>query len=97
MRLKDIIFSVRWCAFQAIAFRGHDESLDSINKGNYLEMLEAIGTFNTEMKELLRTAPKHALYISPLIQKEILNLISSRVKQMICEEIDDGKFCLTVF
>ncbi|XP_023740134.1 uncharacterized protein LOC111888236 [Lactuca sativa] len=96
LRLKAIIYAVRWCAFQAIAFRGHNERPDSINKGNFLEMLEAICSFNNEMKELFCTAPKHASYTSPTIQKEILNLISNRVRRMICEEIDGGKFCLLV-
>ncbi|XP_023748808.2 uncharacterized protein LOC111897038 [Lactuca sativa] len=95
-RLKAIIYVVCWCAFQAIAFRGHNEKQDSINKGNFLEMLEAICSFNNEMKELFRTAPKHVSYTSPTIQKEILNLISNRVRRMICEEIDGGKFCLLV-
>ncbi|XP_023735120.1 uncharacterized protein LOC111882994 [Lactuca sativa] len=96
LRLKAIIYVVRWCAFQAIAFRGHNERQDSINKGNFLEILEAICSFNNEMKELFRTAPKHASYTSPTIQKEILNFISNRVRRMICEEIDGGKFCLFV-
>ncbi|KAL4564125.1 hypothetical protein LXL04_028177 [Taraxacum kok-saghyz] len=65
-------------------------------KNNRLRLMEAFGTFNPKMKELFRTAPKHALYTSPLIQKEILNLISIRVRRMICEEIDGGKFCLLV-
>ncbi|XP_023742589.1 uncharacterized protein LOC111890735 [Lactuca sativa] len=96
LRLKTIIYAVRWCAFQAIAFRGHNERPDSINKGNFLEMLEAICSFNNEMKELFRTAPKHASYTSRTIQKEILNLIANRVRRMICDEIDGGKFCLLV-
>ena len=96
LRLMATIFSVHWCAFQAVPFRGHDESSGSINKGNFREMLKAIGFYNNEMKELFRTAPKYALYTSPSIQKEILNLISTRVKQMICKEIDGGKFCLLV-
>ncbi|XP_023750828.1 uncharacterized protein LOC111899177 [Lactuca sativa] len=90
LRLKTIIYAVRWCAFPAIAFRDHNERPDSINKGNFLEMLEAICSFNNELKELFCTAPKHASYTSPTIQKEILNLISNRVRRTICDEIDDG-------
>ncbi|KAI3765119.1 hypothetical protein L2E82_15145 [Cichorium intybus] len=96
LRLMATIFTVRLCAFQAFAFRGHNERPDSINKGNFLEVLEAQGAFNNEMKELLHTAPRYASYTSPSIQKEILKLISNRVRQMICEEIDGGKFCLLV-
>ncbi|KAL7582886.1 uncharacterized protein LOC111912712 [Lactuca sativa] len=96
LRLKVVIYAVRWCAFQAIAFRGHNERPYSINKGNFLEMLEAICSFNNEMKKLFHTAPKHASHTSPTIQKESLNLISNRVRRMICEEIDGGKFSLLV-
>ncbi|XP_023766271.1 uncharacterized protein LOC111914797 [Lactuca sativa] len=96
LRLKATIYTVCLCAFQGIAYRGHDEGSDSINKGNFREILKGIGYFNIEMEELFRTAPKHALYTSPSIQKEILNLISTRVRRMICEEINGGKFCLVV-
>ncbi|XP_023756095.1 uncharacterized protein LOC111904576 [Lactuca sativa] len=96
LRLKTIIYAICWCAFQAIAFRGHNERPDSINNENFLEMLEAICSFNNEMKELFHTAPKHASYTSPTIQKEILNLIANRVRRMICDETDGGKFCLLV-
>nr|KAJ0208585.1 hypothetical protein LSAT_V11C400170440 [Lactuca sativa] len=96
LRLKATIYTVRLCAFQGIAYIGHDEGLDSIKKRNFHEILKALGVFNIEMEELFRTAPKHALYTSPSIQKKILNLISTRVRRMICEEINGGKFCLVV-
>ncbi|KAL6554864.1 hypothetical protein OROGR_006122 [Orobanche gracilis] len=96
LRLSASIFSVRWCAFQAVAFRGHNENPNSINKGNFLEMLEALGEFSTELKELFCRAPKYASYTSPMIQKEILNIISNKVRRMICEEIGGGRFCLLV-
>ncbi|XP_024994025.1 zinc finger MYM-type protein 1-like [Cynara cardunculus var. scolymus] len=87
MRLTTSIYCVRWCAFQAVAFRGYTEKSYSINKGNFLEMLEALSEFSTELKELFYRVPRYASYTSPLIQKEILNLISNKVRQMIYEEI----------
>ncbi|KAL6527496.1 hypothetical protein OROGR_016586 [Orobanche gracilis] len=96
LRLSTSIFSVRWCAFQAVAFRDHNENPNSINKGNFLEMLEALGEFSTELKELFCRAPKYASYTSPMIQKEILNIISNKVRRVICEEIGGGRFCLLV-
>ncbi|KAL6504652.1 hypothetical protein OROHE_023410 [Orobanche hederae] len=96
LRLIASIYCVRWCAFQGVAYRGHNEKPDSINRGNFLEMLEALGEFSTELKELFCRAPKYASYTSPDIQKEILNLISNKVRRMICEEIGGGKFCLLV-
>ncbi|KAJ9544759.1 hypothetical protein OSB04_024466 [Centaurea solstitialis] len=96
LRLRASIYAVRWCAFQAVGFRGRNEKPDSINRGNFLEMLEALGEFSTELKELFCRAPKYASYTSPVIQKEILNLISNRVRRMISEEIGGRKFCLLV-
>ncbi|KAL4579860.1 hypothetical protein LXL04_016028 [Taraxacum kok-saghyz] len=58
IRLTAIIYAVRWCAFQAVALRWHNERADSSNIGNFREMLEAICAFNIELKELFRIAPK---------------------------------------
>ncbi|XP_023756728.1 uncharacterized protein LOC111905268 [Lactuca sativa] len=96
LRLKATIYVLHWCAFQGVAYRGHDEGTDSINKGNFRQMLKAISDFNTKMEELFRIDPKYASYISPSIQKEVLNLISTRARRMICAEIDGEKFCLVV-
>ena len=41
-------------------------------------------------------APKNATYTSPQIQKEILHVISTKVKKAIREEIGDAKFCILV-
>lgn len=62
LRLRLLLFLVCWYAFQAIAFRGHNESLDSINKRIFLEMLEATGTFKIDMKQIFHNTSKHALY-----------------------------------
>jgi hypothetical protein len=39
-RLLIVLGIVRFLLLQALAFRGHDESSSSSNKGNFLEMLE---------------------------------------------------------
>ncbi|KAL6498018.1 hypothetical protein OROGR_028415 [Orobanche gracilis] len=60
LRLSASIFSVRWCAFQAVAFRGHNENPNSINKGNFLEMLEALGEFRDGNRVWrVRIVPNH--------------------------------------
>jgi hypothetical protein len=40
LQLKTSIDSVQWLTFQACAFRGHDESTDSKNQGNYIELIK---------------------------------------------------------
>ncbi|ESR55520.1 hypothetical protein CICLE_v10024402mg, partial [Citrus x clementina] len=79
------------------AFRGHDESEKSSNRGNFIQLLKAFGFNNEKVAEvILDKAPKFASYTSPDIQKEILHVFSMRVKKTIREEIRDAKFCLIV-
>ncbi|XP_030963919.1 uncharacterized protein LOC115985089 [Quercus lobata] len=87
---------VKVLAFQGLAFRGRDESSDSINCGNFLEILDLVVSYNEYVAEAIEKAPKNASYKSPKIQKEILHVFSNKVKKVIREEIDDAKFCLIV-
>jgi hypothetical protein len=42
--LKTSIDSVQWLAFQACAFRDHDESSNSNNQGNFIELVKLLAT-----------------------------------------------------
>ncbi|XP_045807663.1 zinc finger MYM-type protein 1-like [Trifolium pratense] len=52
LRLKTTIDAVRWLTFQACPFRGHDESLTSRNRGNFLEMIKILADYNKDVKEV---------------------------------------------
>ncbi|XP_030923461.1 zinc finger MYM-type protein 1-like [Quercus lobata] len=96
LQLKATIFIVRYLAFQAIAFRGRDESFSSLNRGNFHESLGIVTFWNEKVAEIIEKAPKNATYTSPRIQKEILHVFSTKVKKAIREEIGDAKFCIMV-
>jgi hypothetical protein len=97
LRLQTSIDIVRWLAFQACPFRGHDESSNSKNQGNYIELIRFLATYNDKVVELvLENAPQNAKYISPKIQKEILHILATKVRDAICKEIGDAKFCILV-
>jgi len=96
LQLKATIFIVRYLAFQAIAFRGRDESFSSLNRGNFHESLGIVTFWNEKVAEIIEKAPKNATYTSPRIQKEILHVFSAKVKKAIREEIGDAKFCIMV-
>ncbi|XP_039144034.1 zinc finger MYM-type protein 1-like [Dioscorea cayenensis subsp. rotundata] len=97
LRLKASIDVVRWLTFQACAFRGHDESLGSKNRGNFLEMIKLLASYNKEVDEVvLENAPQNARCTSPTIQKEILHVFARKVQREIREEISDAKYCLIV-
>jgi hypothetical protein len=44
----------------------------------------------------LKNAPKSAKYTSHRIQKEILQVMASKVRDKIREDIGDSKFCIIV-
>ncbi|KAK1390426.1 zinc finger MYM-type protein 1-like [Heracleum sosnowskyi] len=97
MRLKTSIDAIKWLTFQACAFRGHDESCNSKNQGNFLEMLKLLASYNPQVEEIiLDKAPKNAKYTSPKIQKELLHVFARKVQDLIRDEIDDAKYCLIV-
>ncbi|KAH9667988.1 TTF-type domain-containing protein [Citrus sinensis] len=82
---------------QACAFRGHDESVNSLNRGNFIELIKLLATMNEEInKVVLENAPKNAQYIAPNIQKELLSILGNKVRYKIREEIGDAKFCILV-
>ncbi|XP_047309720.1 zinc finger MYM-type protein 1-like [Impatiens glandulifera] len=97
LRLAATIESVRWLSLQACALRGHNESLDSQNRGNFIEMLKLLGKWNDSIANIiLEKAPGNAKYTSPEVPKEILHIIGNRVRNKIRDEIGDSKFCILV-
>ncbi|ESR59275.1 hypothetical protein CICLE_v10018323mg, partial [Citrus x clementina] len=97
LQLKTSIVATKWLAKQACAFRGHDESVNSLNRGNFIELIKLLATMNEEInKVVLANAPKNVQYIEPKIQKELLNIISNKVRHKIREEVGDAKFCIIV-
>ena len=81
----------------SLSFRGHDESLDSKNMGNFIELIKFTSTFNDKVASvILKNASGNAKYTLPTIQKEILHILASNVWNAIHEEIGDTKFCILV-
>ncbi|XP_059639504.1 uncharacterized protein LOC132281858 [Cornus florida] len=97
LRLKTTIESVRWLAFQTCAFRGYAESVESLNRGNFIEFIKHSAKLNDKVTEVvLENAPKNANYLSPMVQKEVLHILGNRVRCKIREEVGDAKFCILV-
>jgi hypothetical protein len=93
--VKTSVDVVQCLAFQGCAFRGHDETLDSKNRGNFLEMIKILESYNDKVASIvLENAPKFAKYTSHTIQKEILQVTASKVLDKIREDIRDFKFCI---
>ncbi|XP_062145907.1 uncharacterized protein LOC133853901 [Alnus glutinosa] len=77
--------------------KGHDESSDSKNKGNFIELIKFLATFNDKVDgDVLTNASRNAKYTSLQIQKEILHIFATKVRDVIRKEIGDAKFCILV-
>ena len=88
---------IRWLTFQLCPLRGHEESLDSINRGNFLEMLKLLASYNKDVDAVvLENALGNAKYTSPEVQVELLGIYARKVQNTIREEIGNNKFCIMV-
>ncbi|XP_019089182.1 PREDICTED: zinc finger MYM-type protein 1-like [Camelina sativa] len=97
IRLNASIDVSRYLLRQGLSFRGHDESEESANRGNFLQLVKYTGEQNDAIsKVILNNAPKNNQMISPKIQKEIVNCFAEEVVKSIIEEIDYGVFGLLV-
>ena len=80
-----------------MVFRGHDESGDQRNQGNFVELLKFLSEHNDDInKVVLRNAPENNKLIAPLIQKEIASVCGCLTTRAIVEDIGDELFSLLV-
>ncbi|XP_017250865.2 uncharacterized protein LOC108221502 [Daucus carota subsp. sativus] len=97
LRLKTTIAAVKYLGKEGLPFGGHDESSSSSSRGHFIEMIKSYASLENEIaKVVLENAPKHAMYIAPSIQKEILDIIATKIRSKIRQEIGDSKFCILV-
>lgn len=89
--LSSLINAVCFLAKQELPFRGHCESRDSDNKGNYIELLNYTAEFDSQLEEHLKTSTIFR-GTSPQIQNDIITAISSIIHDFICEEIKKSHF-----
>ncbi|XP_041997224.1 uncharacterized protein LOC121747282 [Salvia splendens] len=74
LRLNATIISLRYLIMQGLPFRGHDESEESLNQGNFLEFLKVISSCNEEIASVvLKNALDNLKLTSPDIQRDIIN------------------------
>jgi Domain of unknown function (DUF4371) len=73
IRLISILHITRFLLLQALAFRGHNETPSSNNRGNFLELLNWYKERKPEVaKVLYENAHGNNHMTSPSIQKEIV-------------------------
>ncbi|XP_052627197.1 uncharacterized protein LOC111896344 [Lactuca sativa] len=96
-RLRVSIIVVRLLLKTGLPFRGHDESVNSENRGLYIEVLKAIRETSEDIfNNTLENVPKNNQLISPKIQKELVQCLAQEVLLSIREEIGQDVFALLV-
>ncbi|XP_042386946.1 uncharacterized protein LOC121978711 [Zingiber officinale] len=82
---------------QSLPFRGHDESLSSSNKGNFLELIE---WYTQRNDEVAKTMNENALGNNqmkyPTVQKDLTRACAAEVTNFILNDIKDNIFSLMV-
>ncbi|XP_042396855.1 zinc finger MYM-type protein 1-like [Zingiber officinale] len=87
----------RFLLKQGLSFRGHDESSNSLNRGNFLELLQWYSQRNEEVSKVVnQNAPGNNQMISPTIQKDLTRACASEITLSIIEDIGNNVFSLMV-
>ncbi|KAH7650966.1 Ribonuclease H-like protein, partial [Dioscorea alata] len=97
IRLTAVLDVTRFLLKQGLPFRGNDESSNSLNKGNFLELLEWYSLRNEEVwKTVNQNAPGNNQLTSPKIQKELANACATEITRVIIDDIGDNYFSLMI-
>ncbi|CAN6725893.1 unnamed protein product [Malus baccata var. baccata] len=92
-RLNASLDCIRFLLRQGLAFRGHDESEDSSNKGNFLELLKFLADHNEGIKDVVfKNAPENLKLTSPDIQKDLVYAAACETTNAIMFDIGDDAF-----
>jgi hypothetical protein len=94
IRLTYSLKCLKFLLHQGLAFRGHDESEESSNRGNFLELLKFLAANSEEVnKYVLKNAPGNCTLTCPDIQKQIIQCcaIETRKKIIVKASFDAQK------
>ena len=81
--LKTVCEILLLCTYQEIALRGHREDDTSINKGNFLEILNLVAKHDEIVGNLLNSLPNDTVYMSSKIQNDFIDIMAGMVHSQI--------------
>ena len=90
LKTKTIAQVAILCARQNMALRGHDEQDTSLNKGNFLEILDLLAAHSDEFKDRLSTSPRNCKYTSNTTQNDILLAACDTILGQISVEVQQA-------
>lgn len=90
--MKHLIDTVLFLSTQELSFRDHDESVSSINGGNFKELWSLTLKHNSSLAEHAKFLSNVFLGTSKEIQNELISIISTFLKDRINFEIKNASF-----
>ena len=95
VRLTYSLKCLRFLLHQGLAFRGHDERKNSLNRGNFLELLSWLAKGFEEVDNVvLRNAPSNCQLTSPGVQKDLINCCAKETTNLLLQDLGDGHFAI---
>jgi hypothetical protein len=95
LRLTYTLQCLKFLLRQGLACRGHDESENSLNKENFLELLNWLAEIFVDVRNaVLKNAPKNCKLTAPKIQKNIINCCAKETTRLIIEDLGGEYFAI---
>lgn len=85
--LENLLF----CCRQGIPIRGHNESIVSSNKGNFIELLHHVAKYNNVLKEYFIEKEHNYTYTSASYINNFINIMSNHILKNITVDIKNAK------
>jgi hypothetical protein len=81
---------------QGMAFRGHDESPTSLNRGNFREIIDRYKDKNENVRNAFDRGGLNYQMLSPQIQKDIARCCAEEITEVIMGEIGERQFSVLI-
>jgi len=92
-----VIDVLRYTAVHRIAQRGHDETPDAVNPGNFLGLMHLLGKYDPIISQKFTDLPGNAKYTSKIVQNDILCTMADMVRKGITSEVQEcGEFTVMI-
>ena len=85
--IKTISEILLFCSRQEIGICGHREDKSSMNRGNFLELLDLVAKHDTVIQHKLINTLQNATYTSAQIQNVLLHIMASIVQSRISTDV----------
>jgi len=94
-RLEGSVDAIWYLMKQGLPCRGHDKSEDSLNRGNFLELLKVLCQCDVSLaKVAFNNAPQNDKLVSSNIQKDIIHAHTQLVRKQLDDEQGDSYYCI---